>query len=1111
MADGQVIFEITADGRHAIASVKDVTKAIETETGKWDRSTQQSTGTMDNAFSGMLKKVGSYFAAAKVGQVLLDWGKAAVEAASDLQEVQNVVDTVFGDNAVTIERWAKKAGTQFGLTETQAKKFTSTLGAMMKSSGLAGDEIVGMSTDLAGLAADMASFYNLDFETAFEKIRSGISGETEPLKQLGINMSVANLNAFALEKGLSKTFEQMTQGEQVMLRYQYMMQATADAQGDFEKTSDGFANSQRRIQAAIEGIAAKAGSFVLEVIEPLQGNIADFLESFVTEGKRTILDDMEDITAEKDAKIADIQAVTETAKLLVQELEKIGRTDPGAAMAGIASGANGLNAKSPELWKGLLTSLTSIDGLENVFGEGSEAAGNIEALAGALSGAGIDQNVADAWQTLLNALGSNEDALSSLTGKSGEEAKKWLDEIAAGANSLNPNSADGWDKLLGQLISGMPGLANSEEGKKFLESLATGYLALGSESETATAGLAQLGFTTEDITKQQNAWLETCRKLVQIIPGLSAVINTETGEVKGGIQAIQDYVDAWSAENILQAKIDALRQQKTLLEDAMNVDTSTSVMTARASAIGALMGREGMTRQQAEDYLARYTMNRRTKSSAKELSRSEDDLLLKFLYGSAANLDAPGTGSLESVTESTTAALDEYVTATAEATEKSRSLPGAIEYLDEQIAQLEAETGQSAETLLAMSGAAGQAEEEMTLLEKALQGDKEAAKQLAPAYTQAAEALTALSDYYEQVRDATEQAVDSTLRGFEKVGKAGDELREKLQENGSELAKAEAKYSSLLSKYGGVEGIAGLDSDAWSKLPSEVQSAYNEIVKLKNAQDELNQSIDAYSPKGMIDGLQSQIDFIDEYLANLERARELGLSADLLAELSDGSKESAEMLSQIADSDAGTIEELNGRYAELQEKKEQFTGALTDSKLEADETYDALVMKAIDAIGDLNLQEQAAQSMGDTVLGIAQGIRDNVPEVQSAMDSLIAQLDRLEGHGMSFGFGFGGLEFLFHLDGSNAKGLDYVPFDGYLSELHEGEGILTAEENRVWQRFKNGQAASANVDYDALGGLMRDNVQAGGNVYLDGKTVGRVVSGIQGDQYRTLQRSGWQQ
>ena len=97
----------------------------------------------------------------------------------------------------------------------------------------------------------------------------------------------------------------------------------------------------------------------------------------------------------------------------------------------------------------------------------------------------------------------------------------------------------------------------------------------------------------------------------------------------------------------------------------------------------------------------------------------------------------------------------------------------------------------------------------------------------------------------------------------------------------------------------------------------------------------------------------------------------------------------------------------------------------------------------------------------------------------------------------------------FGLNGSFETGLNYVPFNGFLAELHEGEGILSAEENRIWQRFRNGQPGG--MDYDALGGVMRDNVRAGGNVYLDGRTVGRVISDMQGDQYRALQRSGWQQ
>ena len=180
-ADGRIVFEITADGKHAIASVQDVTKAIQNESKKWDQATAQSSKSMEDYFVGAIKKMAADLTAAKIGSMLADFGKQAINAASDLEEVQNVVDVTFGESANEINAWAKNAINQFGLTETQAKRFASTMGAMMKSSGIASKDITEMSENLAGLAADMTSFYNIDFDEAFNKIRSGISGETEPL------------------------------------------------------------------------------------------------------------------------------------------------------------------------------------------------------------------------------------------------------------------------------------------------------------------------------------------------------------------------------------------------------------------------------------------------------------------------------------------------------------------------------------------------------------------------------------------------------------------------------------------------------------------------------------------------------------------------------------------------------------------------------------------------------------------------------------------------------------------------------------------------------------------------------------------------------------------
>lgn len=186
--------------------------------------------------------------------------KQGIAMASDLEEVQNVVDKTFTKMSASIDTWAKSAMSSFGMGELAAKQYVSTMGAMLKSMGLSETEFFDMSTALTRLAGDMASFYNLDHEDAFNKIRSGISGETEPLKQLGINMSVANLEAFALAEGIEKAYNQMSQSEQVMLRYNYLMNATSDAQGDFAQTIDSYANQSRLLSENWDKLWTNIGS-----------------------------------------------------------------------------------------------------------------------------------------------------------------------------------------------------------------------------------------------------------------------------------------------------------------------------------------------------------------------------------------------------------------------------------------------------------------------------------------------------------------------------------------------------------------------------------------------------------------------------------------------------------------------------------------------------------------------------------------------------------------------------------------------------------------------------------------------------------------------------------
>ena len=219
--------------------------------------------------SGAVKKLGAAVGIAFGVAQIVQFSKAAVDLGSDLQEVQNVVDVTFGGMSKRVDEFAQTAIEQFGLSELSAKQYASTLGAIFKSSGFDIAEATAMSTALAGLAGDIASFYNLSGEEAFTKLRAGITGETEPLKQLGINLNVANLEAFALSQGITKAYDAMSQQEQMMLRYNYILNATSDAQGDFARTSQSWANQTRILTERFNSLKATIGQGLINALTPV--------------------------------------------------------------------------------------------------------------------------------------------------------------------------------------------------------------------------------------------------------------------------------------------------------------------------------------------------------------------------------------------------------------------------------------------------------------------------------------------------------------------------------------------------------------------------------------------------------------------------------------------------------------------------------------------------------------------------------------------------------------------------------------------------------------------------------------------------------------------------
>lgn len=232
-----------------------------------------------------LKGITKLVAAAFSVKVIYNFSKACIQAASDLQEVQNVVDVVFGESSAIIDNFAKNAVKSLGLSELSAKKYASTMGAMLKSMKLSDKQVLVMSQNMTSLAGDMASFYNLSGDEAFQKIRAGISGETEPLKQLGINMSVANMEAYALSQGITKSYNSMTQAEQALLRYNYLLDVTKDAQGDFARTSNSWANQTRVLAEQWNTFKSVLGSSFIQVLTPVVKALNLIMEKLILAGQ----------------------------------------------------------------------------------------------------------------------------------------------------------------------------------------------------------------------------------------------------------------------------------------------------------------------------------------------------------------------------------------------------------------------------------------------------------------------------------------------------------------------------------------------------------------------------------------------------------------------------------------------------------------------------------------------------------------------------------------------------------------------------------------------------------------------------------------------------------
>jgi hypothetical protein len=198
--------------------------------------------------------------AAAIGKLGMD----SIKAASNYEESLSKVNVIFGETGKRIEEFAATASSTFGQSATQALDAASTFATFGKAAGLEGRNLASFSEELTVLSSDLASFYNTDVEEAITAIGSALRGEAEPIRRFGVLLDDATLRAQAFEMGLiDSTKNALTPQQKSLAAYQTILKQTGDAQGDFERTSDGLANSQRTLSATWEDIQIQIGQALL--------------------------------------------------------------------------------------------------------------------------------------------------------------------------------------------------------------------------------------------------------------------------------------------------------------------------------------------------------------------------------------------------------------------------------------------------------------------------------------------------------------------------------------------------------------------------------------------------------------------------------------------------------------------------------------------------------------------------------------------------------------------------------------------------------------------------------------------------------------------------------
>jgi hypothetical protein len=366
-------------------------------------NTTKSIKSTRSGFRGLASTIGKFYAT--YWMVMRAVGKigSAVDLASQLTEVQNVVDTTFGDMASKVDDFTKTSIQDFGMSELTVKQISSRFQALGTSIGISSEQVANgtavankalmsqnntlykttdsmadMSLNLTKLAGDMASFYDVDQADVAKSLQSIFTGTIAPLRRYGLDLTQATLSEWAMKNGLDANIKSMTQAEKVLLRYNYVMANTQAAQQDFSKTANTWANSIRVLKQEFQAWGSIIGSVIINALKPFVQALSKVMLKVISFTK-TVADALGAIfgwTIEISGGGATVD----------------GMEDIAGGVGDIGDSADSSNKKAQKLKKTLL-SIDEIHALDDNSDSGSGGGSGSGGSGGGGAGGGVDSSL----------------------------------------------------------------------------------------------------------------------------------------------------------------------------------------------------------------------------------------------------------------------------------------------------------------------------------------------------------------------------------------------------------------------------------------------------------------------------------------------------------------------------------------------------------------------------------------------------------------------------------------------------------------------------------------------------------------------------------------------